>query len=295
MAGETPVHFFDLYSDQPGAQLYLSMEDIAKESLTSPTGPLKSWSPNTLKTRVVLNFKGIPYTQSWHSYPDIKPLISSFGVPPNDQGRPYTLPAIKHSSVTFHSSGVTMDSQVIALHLDKVYPSPPLFPSGDASYALFVAVSRFLTLLEPGFRPFVVPRVPDHLDPRGSKYFHETRAVALGKPLSQVRPTDQATIESKWELVESETVPLLKMLKGRDCKKGPFFEGEHAGYADLLLATALAFIQRFDTELHEKFLNLGDGEFRDLYQAVLPWLEGQGEEKDWPVPEASNNPRFDAE
>ncbi|KAJ5108299.1 hypothetical protein N7456_004974 [Penicillium angulare] len=266
MPDETPVHLFDLYSDLPG--------------------PSKSWSPNTLKTRVVLNFKSIPYTQSWHSYPDIKSLISNFDVPPNEQGRPYTLPAIKHSSVTSHPSGVTMDSQVIALHLDKVYPSPPLFPSGDASYALFVAVGHFVTRLEPGFRPFIVPRVPDHLDPRGAKYFHETRTVALGKPLSQVRPTDQATIESKWRLVESEAVPLLQMFKGKNGKIGPFFEGEQAGYADLVLATALAFIQRFDKELHEKFLGLGDGEFRALYQAVLPWLEGQGEEKDWPVTEA---------
>ncbi|KAJ5280604.1 hypothetical protein N7478_005976 [Penicillium angulare] len=265
MADEKLVHFFDLYSDQSGSS--------------------KSWSPNTLKTRVVLNFKGIPYTQSWHSYPDIKPLISSFGVPPNEKGRPYTLPAIKHSSVTSHPSGVAMDSQLIALHLDKVYPSPPLFPSGNASYALFVAVSQFVTRLEPGFRPFIIPRVPDHLDPRGAKYFHETRAAALGKPLSQVRPTDQATIESKWELVESEAAPLLKMLKGTNGKKGPFFEGEQAGYADLVLATAFAFIQRFDKELHERFLGLGDGEFKALYQAVLPWLEGQGEEKDWPVTE----------
>ncbi|CRG87789.1 hypothetical protein PISL3812_04810 [Talaromyces islandicus] len=268
MADPTPVHFFDLYSDQPG--------------------PSKSWSPNTLKTRAVLNFKGIHYTQSWHSYPDIKSLISSFGVPPNEQGRPYTLPAIKHSSVTSHSSGVTMDSQVIAFHLDKVFPSPPLFPSGDASYAIFVAVSKFLTLLEPGFRPFVVPRVPDHLDPRGSQYFHETRAAALGKPLSQVRPTDQETIDNKWKLVETETAPLIKMLKGKEGKSGPFFEGEKAGYADLVLATALAFIQRFDKELHEKFLGLGNGEFKALYDASLPWLEGQDEDKEWHVPEVSS-------
>lgn len=113
------------------------------------------------------------------------------------------------------------------------------------------------------------------------------RATVLGKPLSQVRPTDQETINSKWKPIETETTPLIKMLKGKEDKKGPFFESERAGYADLLLATALAFIRHFDKELHEKFLSLGSGEFRALCQASLPSLEGQGEDKEWPIPQVS--------
>ncbi|KAJ5119703.1 hypothetical protein N7448_010372 [Penicillium atrosanguineum] len=62
MASPEPVHFFDITSTLPGAS--------------------KSWSPNTLKVRAALNFKGIPYTQSWISYPDIKPLITGLDLPP---------------------------------------------------------------------------------------------------------------------------------------------------------------------------------------------------------------------
>jgi glutathione S-transferase len=238
-----------------------------------------------LKIRAVLNFKGIPYTQSWISYPDIKPLAISLGLPPNQEGRPYTLPAIIHkSSVTSHPSGAMMDSLKIAAHLDKVFPSPPLFPSGDASYALFVAVSKIMSLLEPGFRPFIIPRVVDHLDPRGQKYFHETRSAALGKPLSEVRPTDKDTIDRLWRLVETESVALIKMLKGMERKEGPFLEGKKPGYADLFLACQLAFIERFDKELFGKFLDLGDGEIAALYHACLPWLEGQGGDKEWVIP-----------
>lgn len=50
-----------------------------------------------------------------------------------------------------------MDSQVIAFHLDKVLPSPPLFLSGDASYAMFVSVGKFLSLVEPGFHLLLFP------------------------------------------------------------------------------------------------------------------------------------------
>ncbi|OJJ86273.1 uncharacterized protein ASPGLDRAFT_24399 [Aspergillus glaucus CBS 516.65] len=118
------------------------------------------------------------------------------------------------------------------MHLDKVFPSPPLFPSGDARYALLVAVGKIASLLEPGFRPLIVPRVADHLDPRGQKYFHETRSAALGKPLSEVRPTDKESLDKLWKLVETESAALIKMLKGTEGKKGPFFEGEEPGFAD---------------------------------------------------------------
>ncbi|CAI7606057.1 unnamed protein product [Penicillium pancosmium] len=264
MSTSEPVHFFDLFSDLPGTS--------------------KSWSHNTLKTRAVLNFKDIPYTQSWISYPDIKPLGTSLNLLPNKTGRPYTLPAIIHkSSVTSNTNGAMMDSLQIALHIDKTFPSPPLFPSGDASYALFIAVFKIMTLIESGFRPLIVPRVVDHLDPRGQVYFHETRSKALGKPLSEVRPTDKGSLDKLWDIIETESSTLIAMLKGKDGKKGPFFEGENPGYADLVYAAQLAFIERFDKGLFERCMGLGNGHVGALYTACLPWLEGQGEDKEWPI------------
>ncbi|RDW67483.1 glutathione S-transferase family protein [Aspergillus mulundensis] len=267
MATTEAVHFFDLYSDLPV--------------------PSKSWSLNTLKVRAVLNLKGIPYTQSWMSYPDIKPLITGLGLPPNAQGLPYTLPAIIHKgSVTSNPSGALMDSLPIVQHLDKAFPGPSIFPSGDASFALVLSVEKILGGLWPVFRHLIVPRVAGHLDPRGQEYFIETRSKAFGKPLDEIRPTDQESLDELWKIAETETAVLIRMLKGREGKKGVFFEGEEAGYADLLLASYLAFVERFDQELFGKFMGLGDGEFRELYGACLPWLEGQGVEKEWPVSSA---------
>ncbi|KAJ5595602.1 uncharacterized protein N7459_001810 [Penicillium hispanicum] len=280
-----PVHFFDLFSDQPGphATPRSNGSTIGHPNLTyADLGASKSWSHNTLKTRAVLNFKGIPYVQSWISYPDIKDILTGLSVPPNEQGRPYTLPAIIHkSTVISNPHGAMMDSLTIAMHLDKVFPSPPLFPSGDASYALLIAVTKIMSLIEPGFRPLIIPRVPDHLDPRGQRYFHQTRSAALGKPLSEVRPTDKESLDNLWNLVKTNSATLIEMLHGTESKKGPFFEGEKAGYADLVYASQLAFIERFDKELFEKILGLGSGEIKDLYEACLPWLEGQGEDKEW--------------
>lgn len=264
MSSSQPVHFFDITSTLPGSS--------------------KSWSPNTLKVRAVLNFKGIPYTQSWISYPDIAPLMKSLEVTPNATGTPYTLPAIIHKdSISTNPHGTMMDSLPIILHLDKTFPSPPLFPSGDASYALFIAMGKVVAGMGPALRQLVIPNVPQHLDPRGQEYFLRTRAESFGKPLSEVRPTDPAELEQLWKIVETESETLIKMLQGREGKKGPFFEGEKAGYADLMFSCFIAFFERMDPASFEKMMTLGNGELKALWEGCKPWLEGQGEEKEWPV------------
>ncbi|KAJ5469584.1 Glutathione S-transferase-like protein ustS [Penicillium diatomitis] len=269
MANIEPVHFFDITSTLPGAQ--------------------KSWSPNTIKVRSVLNFKGIPYTQSWISYPDIAPLIKSLGIEPHKTGpAAYTLPAIVHkSSVTSNPHGAMMDSIPIILHLDKTFPSKPLFPSGDASYALLMAVMKITTATAPAPRTLIIPQVADQLDPRGKEYFIETRSKFFGKPLAEVRPTDQATIDQLWKDVESHIDTLAAMLRGREGKKGPFFEGETAGMADLYLASFMAWFERIDQTAFERFTSVGNGELKTLWEACKPWINGQGEEKEWPIPQAS--------
>ncbi|KAJ5377703.1 Glutathione S-transferase-like protein ustS [Penicillium cataractarum] len=267
MADSEPVQFLDIISTLPGAQ--------------------KSWSPNTLKVRAVLNFKAIPYTQSWISYPDIAPLTKGLGLGPNEVGIPYTLPVIIHKSVTSNPHGAMMDSLPIVMHLDKAFPSRPLFPSGDASYALLVAVSKIASGMGPAVRSLIIPRVADYMDPRGKEYFTETRSKFFGKPLSEVRPTDQGTIDELWKQVEIEAGPLVKMLKGREGKKGPFFEGETPGYVDLYLACQFAFFERIDREAFDRLMAIGNGEFKALWEACEPWIDGQGEEKEWTGPKTA--------
>ncbi|KAL1968312.1 hypothetical protein VTN77DRAFT_2147 [Rasamsonia byssochlamydoides] len=267
MANTEPVHFFDITSKLPG--------------------PLKSWSPNTLKTRLVLNYKGIPYTQSFISYPDIASLLKSLNVPPLAEAvMPYTLPAIVHkASVTANPNGAMNDSLPIALHLDKTFPAPqypPLFPSGDASYALALAVAKIISNVVGKGIPILMPKVADILDERGSKYFHETRSKIFGKPLAELLPQSEEAAESVWNDMKKELNVLADMLKGKPGKEGPFFEGTKPGYADLQLVAYLAWFERTDKGLWEKVMDLDDA-FKRLYEASLPWVNGQGEEKEWPV------------
>lgn len=234
---------------------------------------------------MILNYKRIPYTQSYISYPDIAPLLKQLSVPPHAPGaaiKPHTLPAIIHkSTVKSNPSGALMDSHPIALHLDRVFPSPPLFPSGDASYALYLAVGKILgTVTEQCFK-LVMPAVADILDPRGKEYFIATRSEMFGMPLSELAPKDAEGIRAATEGAKRELTALANMLKGREGKTGPFFEGDKPGYADFAVVAWLAWFERANKKLWEQFMDVGDGEFKALWSACLPWLDGQGEEKDW--------------
>ncbi|GES57612.1 glutathione S-transferase [Aspergillus terreus] len=264
MAKNTPPHFFDITSTLPGAS--------------------QSWSPNTMRTRMVLNYKRIRYTQSFISYPDIAPLLSHLAVQPHAQGMPYTLPAIVHPSVSSNPNGALMDSLAIAAHLDQTYPSPPLFPAGDASYALTLAVARLVSKVVAQCAPLVIPNVADLLDPRGREYFIKTRSARFGRPLSEVRPRDKDELRAMVDAAKAEFVPIAQMLLGRLGKRGPFFEGERPSYADFLVVSLLVWFERADRPLFEEFAALGDGAVRALWEACLPWVNGQGEEKEWPVP-----------
>ncbi|KAJ5528732.1 hypothetical protein N7527_002125 [Penicillium freii] len=265
MASNSTIHFFDITSTLPG--------------------PLKSWSSSALRIRMVLNFKGIPYSQSFISYPDIAPLLRGLSVPPHDKGRmPYTLPAICHpESVKSNPSGAMMDSLPIARHLDGIFPSPPLFQSGEASYALALAVEKLILNAAGKGLFLLLPKAVNILDKRGCDYFVRTRSEWFGKPLSELQVTDKENVRNVTNAMNNELEVLLRMLAGREGRKGPFLEGEQAGYADFILVTFLSWSHRVDRALWEETMAMGNGEFQTLWDACWPWMEGQGEDREWEI------------
>lgn len=298
MAAElTPVHFFDVRSNLPG-MCNLPSSSVPPYAPPRPAqrSPAKlilsdiesqrAWSFNTTKTRLVLNFKGIPYTQSFVSYPDITPLLRSLSVTSYPEGPfAYTLPAIKHpQSIRTNPAGAMMDSLPIAVHLDRVFPGPSLFPSGDASYALTLAVGKMVSNAVLRSLVLIIPKVPEILDRRGREYFIKTRSAMFGKPLSELRPTDPETVRAIIEGIRRELETVSQMLRGLPGKTGPFFEGHQACYADLILMAYLAWTERIDKDLWKQLVGVGRGELKVLWDACLPWLDAQGEVKEYKVP-----------
>ncbi|KAL8884592.1 MAG: hypothetical protein Q9215_007399 [Flavoplaca cf. flavocitrina] len=89
--------------------------------------PCKSWSFNPWKTRLALNYKSLPYKTHWLEFPDIAPHLQPLGIPPNTQGKPYTVPTIHLPSSPSYPDGENiMDSKAIAIALEAKYPEPHL-------------------------------------------------------------------------------------------------------------------------------------------------------------------------
>lgn len=208
-------------------------------------------------------------------------------VAPHKKGRmQYTLPAICHpDSVKANPAGAMMDSLPIARHLDKTFPSPPLFPSGPASYALALAVENIMFRVAGKGLFLLLPKAVNVLDQRGKEYFIRTRTEWFGKPLLDLEITEEEEVRTTIAAMKSELEIFLRMLTDRPKGVvGPFFEGEKAGYADFILVTFLSWGHRVDMKVWEEMMGMGNGEFRALWDACLPWMEGQGEDCEWPVP-----------
>lgn len=145
--------------------------------IASPA-PLRTGSPNTWKTRLSLNYKGIPYKTEWVELPDGRATYEKTGAKPavGFAGQPsYSFPIIKDDS-----TGVAIgDSFAIAQYLDETYPdTAKLIPDADKQAALLKELEGAII---PAV-PLVLKQTYDSglLTPRAREYFTTTRASLLG-------------------------------------------------------------------------------------------------------------------
>lgn len=158
-----------------------------------------------------------------------------------------------------------------------------MFPLGDASYALAVAVQRLVDVqIVPASYKLILRTLPSILDPRGATFFRRDRA----EDEDGVAPEDLCGPDSEvhWTKTKRALFPLVTMLKGRaGVKKGPFLEGgDTPSYADFILVAFFGWVERSNVEDWETLMNMGEGEFRELWEACEWCFEGMGEgERAW--------------
>lgn len=177
------------------------------------------------------------------------------------------------------------DSWPIALHLEKTFPAPEypsIFPSGKASQALAIATQNIIANLIMKSRRIIIPKVQDILDEKGAEYYRYTRSFksVYGMPLDQLLAHGEE-LENEWKGLIGELEVLVKMLKdhqGKEEDVGPFLEGDKPSYADFLIVGFLAWYERADRADWERVMSVGDGELTRLWDACLPWVNGQGGE-----------------
>ncbi|CBX92527.1 hypothetical protein IAQ61_006078 [Plenodomus lingam] len=238
----------------------MSESEIVLYDLASKHG--KAWSLNPWKTRMVLNYKSIPYRTHFLEYPDLAPTLLSLGIPPNPKSTPgyaadYTSPAVRYADGTYG-----MDSWPIAHTLETQYPEPSLHLEDP----IVVQVRDAIMQLFVPLRAHLIPKVPGVLSERSQEYFYRTRRERFGRPLQEV---GAEAGEAEWETARKPAEMMGDMLRRNG---GPFFLGDKVSYADVIFVTALHCFKCVEEELFTKLVAL-DPAFSKIYEASKQWLE----------------------
>jgi hypothetical protein len=126
------------------------------------------------------------------------------GLTLNEQGRPYTSPAVK-----FDSSTYIQDSVKIAPELEKRYPEPSLHLDSPLLPKAYAGVSAILEVSRPMLMRKVLPNL---LDGRSADYISHTRAEALRK--SREDYAKESVVEEVWRKLEVPLKNLAELSRG---------------------------------------------------------------------------------
>lgn len=204
--------------------------------------PVRTGSPNTWKTRLSLNYKGLPYKTEWVDFPDIRALYDKVGAKPHPgfTGEPYySLPLIVDDT----TGAVIGESLAIAKYLDDTYPdTPKIIP--DAESGGLEKQAAFVKEVDMGFfsaLTLILKQLVDGgvLTPRGREYIAKERA-----PLMKLVGLDVASLDDVHLSPEERTAQWGKVREFFDkmnTKLGgegthSWFMGDTISFADFALA-----------------------------------------------------------
>lgn len=248
---------------------------------------------NPWKTRLALNFKGVPYSTSWVPLPDIAKVRSSLKVPPcrkfADGSDFFTLPIIEDHT-TNSSVGDSFD---IAVYLQKTYPNSgagDLFPPQTLDYVFtppaaiavplsdcregeFSEYAKFNMYVDGAFSTHVQLTVQCFpFDPATAEIskaeFARRAGVSSWDDFSLVGEAREKTKESF-----RDTLGELAKLFRKDTS-GPFVLGTNACYADLIVGGWLRMMRAaLPGSEWEELRSWHDGIFGQLHDALEVYAE----------------------
>jgi glutathione S-transferase len=244
---------------------------------------------------MILNYKSIPYLESFISYPDIKSLLDHYSIPYDRRMNPPspTLPAIVHYGPDGKIVKALCDSMDIAKYLDSQWPdrpvitTPPSYPYNTMLESYYSAFRLGLIgMWRTGFN-IVIPGIPSILDDRGRKYFIEDRK---GDDEQGRSPEDWGAEdpEDDWKPFEASIKQFARLLEHtKESEENSFLLGREPCYSDFVLVAFFTWYKRANEEHWERIMDVvkDDGDvLRRHYRACEKWVDGQGEGVEWQVP-----------
>ncbi|KAF9473710.1 hypothetical protein BDN70DRAFT_997519 [Pholiota conissans] len=217
-----------------------------------------AWSSNTQKTRLCLNFKGIPYRTEWVEWPDIKGVYEKHSLPASSRfhdGSPkYTLPVIYDPS-----TGATIsDSLAIAEYLEKTYPdTPKIFPHGTVGLQapfedMYIEHSKSMV-------PLLIPNICRNImTPTSLPVYQPYMEKLLGMKMADFDAKSEVAVE-KWRKYKENLEVVARWYRKTD---GPFLMGDTISWADFVVVSIMMMFRAVW------------GEDSQEWKDVVSWNEG---------------------
>jgi len=245
---DNPIVFYDLHSNEG------------------------SWSVNTFKTRLTLDYKRIPYRVEYLSFVEIEPKFKELGVPPSTSHPlfKYIVPLIADPSNDSNGRPTYIfDSFDIAIYLDNKYPAPKypvVFPRGTR--ALQRLAYNHVTKITMLFAPMIIPLPalrPNFLDERSLEYYNRSRTEIFGTELPKLLESAPAS----WDEVKTRWNTMGEILDLD--KTGPFVMGEQISFVDFAIAGTIHCVQKTeggDMGIWKRMAQWQDGRWAKLWKEI---------------------------
>ncbi|CZT16037.1 related to putative glutathione S-transferase [Ramularia collo-cygni] len=232
--------------------------------------PNTCWSPNVWKTRLILNYKKIPYTSQFIDHPNIASTLSSLNITPNPspppgsspapKPSPYTLPAIKLPNGTS-----LQDSAAIAPKLEETCPEPSL----HLETGLHEQVGKLIGGIAMPMLKVIYPAIARNIIKE--EYLDSWLAGKEPKLGMSMQEFEASGGESAWKAAEPGFVALKEFLASNKKDKGPFILGSQVCYGDFIIAALLESVRIIGDGLFERFVGY-DEQLRELHEACGEWF-----------------------
>ncbi|KAG8739983.1 hypothetical protein FRC12_016144 [Ceratobasidium sp. 428] len=225
------------------------------------------WSCNTIKTRLTLNYKGLPYRVQYIHLNEVQSALKSLGVPPASKTPPYyTLPTIADPSSDPNGEPTYVsETFAISAYLDDKYPAPgypTVFTPGTRPLQRLFVDNFAANIGGPLFQLFIRPYFPQkYLTEAALDYLLRSRSttVATYAHLKGDEATNKLVeVRRKWE-----TLAEAFNLNGTEGSTGPFMMGNKITFADFAVGGMLF------------ALNRAEGDDGQVWQEVMKWSDGK--------------------
>ncbi|KAG9096392.1 hypothetical protein FS749_008597 [Ceratobasidium sp. UAMH 11750] len=137
------------------------------------------FAPNPYKTRLTLNYKGLPYQVKYLKFEDVEPTMKAMGIPPTSKTFPYyTLPMITDPSSDPNGQPIHVsESFKIAMYLDEKYPAPkyPAVLPVETRSLQKLFVENYFPTITNHMTPLLAPRLSKLLDKASEEYLYRSR------------------------------------------------------------------------------------------------------------------------